>query len=67
MVLLRKVGKNLQQARLARDWSQEKLADEAKLDRTYVSQLERGMGNPSLRILSSLASALKVELKDLFV
>lgn len=66
MVLLRKVGKNLQRARLARSWSQEDLADEAKLDRTYVSQLERGMGNPSLRILSSLASALKIELKDLF-
>ncbi len=65
MVLVRRVGKNLKDARRRRGLSQEDLAGQAGLDRTYVSQLERGIGNPSLRILSQLAAALEVQLKDL--
>lgn len=38
--------------------SQEALALAAEVDRTYVSQLERGIANPSLLILVRLARAL---------
>ena len=38
--------------------SQEALALEADIDRTFVSQIERGVGNPSLRILCALADRL---------
>ena len=65
MVLLRRVGKNLRARRLELQVSQEELAAMAGLDRTYVSQLERGIGNPSLRTLSLLATALKMELSEL--
>ena len=65
MVLLRRVGKTLRDQRLELRISQEALAAMAGLDRTYVSQLERGIGNPSLRTLSLLAAALKIELSDL--
>lgn len=45
--------------------SQEKLALDAEVDRTYVSQLERGIANPSLDVLCRLANTLDVELLDL--
>lgn len=45
--------------------SQEGLADAADIDRTYVSQLERAMVNPSLAVLVRVANALNVTLCDL--
>lgn len=39
--------------------SQEELADRAKIHRTYVSQLERGLKAPTTTILFSLSSALQ--------
>lgn len=44
--------------------SQEKLALDANIDRTYVSQLEREIANPSLLILSRIAEILECEIKD---
>ena len=40
--------------------SQEELADAASIDRTYVSQLEQALVNPSLSVLVHAASALNV-------
>lgn len=45
-------------ARLQAGLSQEALALASDVDRTYVSQLERGVANPSLLILVRLARAL---------
>jgi transcriptional regulator with XRE-family HTH domain len=52
---------NLRAWRLRRGLSQEALALEAEVDRTFVSQIERGVGNPSLRILCKLAEQLEVD------
>jgi transcriptional regulator with XRE-family HTH domain len=57
---------NLRAHRLALGLSQEKLALDAEIDRTFVSQIERGIGNPSLRILCQLADRLDVDLAILF-
>jgi transcriptional regulator with XRE-family HTH domain len=57
---------NLRSLRLALGLSQEKLALDAEIDRTFVSQIERGIGNPSLRILCQLADRLDVDLAILF-
>ena len=46
--------------------SQEELAEASGTHRTYVSQLERGIRNPTVTVLARLAIALKVELPDLF-
>ena len=46
--------------------SQEELAERAGLDRTYVSGIERGTRNPSLRILQQVAGALGADLDVLF-
>lgn len=45
--------------------SQERLAELAELDRTYVSSLERGRRNPTLRTAGRLASALGLPLSEL--
>jgi transcriptional regulator with XRE-family HTH domain len=52
--------------RLALGLSQETLAYEADVDRSYVSQIERGQGNPSLRVLCQLARRLGLPLRELF-
>lgn len=46
--------------------SQENLAERADLDRTYVSGVERGVRNPTLRIIEKLANALGVSNAKLF-
>ncbi|MBE0540714.1 MAG: helix-turn-helix transcriptional regulator [Verrucomicrobia bacterium] len=46
--------------------SQETLAERADLDRTYVSGVERGVRNPTLRIINMLATALNVSEAELF-
>lgn len=45
--------------------SQEGLADLAGMHRTYVSEIERGLRNPSFRNLYKLATALEVPLSEL--
>jgi transcriptional regulator with XRE-family HTH domain len=57
----RRLARNLRKLREARGWSQEVLADEAGLHRTYVSGLEREVRNPTLQILDKLAKALGVK------
>ena len=56
---------NLRAARHIRRISQEQLALAAEIDRSYVSQLERGVANPSLRMLCALAVELRVSVTDL--
>lgn len=53
----------LKEARVSRGLSQEALALEAGVDRSYVSQLERGIANPSLYILSKIAQVLCAKLE----
>lgn len=45
--------------------SQEALAFEADLHRTYISQLERGMKSPSLNTMKKISQVLGVSLSEL--
>ena len=56
---------NVKSARLAAGISQEELAFRAGIDRTYASQIERAIANPSLGITCSVADALGCTLIDL--
>lgn len=47
--------------------SQEELADQAGLHRTYISDIERGVRNVSLENIERLAVALRISVSDLFV
>lgn len=42
--------------------TQEALALQAEVDRTYVSQLERGIANPSILILHRISMVLGMDL-----
>lgn len=53
-------GLALQKHRRQLGLSQEKLALFCNLDRTYISLLERGLRNPSLKTIFILAEALEV-------
>jgi transcriptional regulator with XRE-family HTH domain len=55
----------LKRHRLARGMTQEALADEAGLDRTYVSSCERGKRNISITNIYKLARALKIGPEEL--
>ena len=46
--------RNIQRLRVAKGLSQEILAVDAEIDRTYVSRLERGLENPLLPFLNVL-------------
>lgn len=50
---------NVKAARKTLDLSQEALALEAEIDRTYISGIERGLRNPSLTLIVRLAERLK--------
>ena len=53
-------GKNVRALREAAGLSQEELAFRAGMKRTYLSDLERGVRNPTVRALGRLAEALSV-------
>lgn len=60
MDIRRRLGLNLQRARQEKGWSQEDLAFESGLHRTYISGIERGVRNPTITIVERLAETLGV-------
>ena len=60
MDIRKQVGISVRRLRREKGWSQEDLAFESGLHRTYVSGIERGVRNPTLLILGKLAKTLGV-------
>ena len=60
-----KFGKRLREIRLKKEISQEALAAEAGLHRTYVSSVERGERNITLITIYRLAAALSINPREL--
>jgi transcriptional regulator with XRE-family HTH domain len=57
-----RLAANMKSLRKARGWSQEALADEAGLDRTYISGIERQVKNPTVTVVERIATALDCKL-----
>ncbi|MEM6414540.1 MAG: helix-turn-helix transcriptional regulator [Pseudomonadota bacterium] len=60
------IGENVRAIRQKRQWSQEDLAFESGLHRTYVSGIERGARNPTAEVIEVLAIVLSVNPAALF-
>jgi transcriptional regulator with XRE-family HTH domain len=60
------VAFNIRKFRVQQGLSQEALAVDAAIDRTYVSRLERGLENPTVLVLERLARAMHCEIIALF-
>ena len=65
-VVSAKLAANIRRRREELGYSQEKFALQVGVDRTYMSKIERNLGNPSLEKLVLIATALNVTLKELF-
>jgi transcriptional regulator with XRE-family HTH domain len=65
-LVAKSLGKRVRALRTARGWSQERLAEEAGMHRTYMWGIEQGTRNPSLRHLARLSDALGVPLHSIF-
>jgi len=64
--VVKALGQRIRELRDAKGWSQERLAEAAYLDRSYLAGIERGLRNPSVRSLLKVAGALKVRIGELF-
>jgi transcriptional regulator with XRE-family HTH domain len=60
MDIRRQIGINVRRLRQKRGWSQEELAFETGLHRTYISGVERGVRNPTALVIQDIAIALEV-------
>jgi len=58
---------NIRLERNRQNMSQEDLADLARLDRTYISGIERGVRNPTITVLAKCANALNVSYHELLM
>jgi transcriptional regulator with XRE-family HTH domain len=61
------VAWNLRRIRVKRGLSQEQLAFDACVDRSYVGGLERREENPTVDVLDRLATTLSVHISEFFV
>jgi len=60
MDIRRQLGRNVKKLRLEKGWSQEDLAFESGLHRTYISGIERGARNPTIVVVEKMAKTLGV-------
>jgi transcriptional regulator with XRE-family HTH domain len=58
-------GAAVRRLREQRGWSQERLANRAELNRSYMGEIERAAAMPSLATAAKLADALEVSLSEL--
>ena len=63
--ILKTFGLRVRALRGEHGWSQEELADEAELDRTYVGGIERGERNLALRNIHRLARTFGLTIAEL--
>lgn len=60
------VGNRIAYLRKKNDLSQQKFANEADIERSYLTHVEKGRKNISLNTLKKITSALNVSLKEFF-
>lgn len=66
MNLKEKFGNKIKTLREEKGYSIEYLANISNIDRTYISDIEKGTRNISLLIIEKLAKAFEIKIQDLF-
>jgi transcriptional regulator with XRE-family HTH domain len=66
LLVTKRFGERIRFLRKERGLSQEEFAQLCGLDRTYISGIERGLRNVSLRNIETLAESLDVPMSELF-
>lgn len=62
-----RIGRNIRQLRVDLGLSQERLALESGIDRSYVGRVERGEENVTLDTMQAFAAALGVDVSALLI
>ncbi|NIA28139.1 MAG: helix-turn-helix domain-containing protein [Desulfobulbaceae bacterium] len=65
MDIRRRLAQNMKRLRKTRGLSQEALAHEADLHRTYISGIERCVRNPTITVVAKIATTLDVSFGEL--
>lgn len=65
MTVEKQLGMRIRYLRGQKKWSQEDLALECDINKNYLSDLERGNRNPTIKILEKLANAFSITLSEL--
>jgi transcriptional regulator with XRE-family HTH domain len=65
-ILPKKFGENLKKIRLQKKMSQGDIARALNVHRSYISGIERGVRNPSLKNIDRFARALDIDVSELF-
>lgn len=58
-------GETIRELRQNKNIAQEKLANLAGIDRTYMSAIERGLKNPSLKVIFQIADGLEMNASEI--
>jgi len=66
MDINKQLGMRIKYLRSLKKWSQEDLALEAGVNKNYLSDLERGERNPTIKVLEKIARAFGMTLEQLF-
>lgn len=65
MTIEKQLGMRIAYLRKQKKWSQEDLALEANVNKNYISDLERGTRNPTIKVLERISKALGISLSVL--
>lgn len=60
------LGRRIRTLRTIKGWTQQELGNTADVNYKFIGEIERGQQNPSINILAKIASALEVDLLELF-
>jgi transcriptional regulator with XRE-family HTH domain len=61
----KRLGERIITERKKRNMSQEDLAYDSSVDRTYLARIEEGKANPTIKVLNKIARRFKLKLSDL--
>ncbi len=67
MSIEKKIGQRIKQLRSIGNLTQEQLAWEANVDRTYMNHVENGRKNISIKTLEKIITALQTDFKTFFI